>query len=175
MSIQGSVNQLLNIGAVATKYATKAASEKYAAERGAELDKSYQANLAAAKSGYTKSGAVSHSKAAEEARIAAQAATPGAGSKAYWNKGVEAQLKGEYDKKMGNLNKTVEEGVKGLKEAKEKGKQATYNQFGEYKELAPQIINNLSADDRWRVKAEQRIIQRNAFDDFMKSLDKEGK
>ena len=174
-SIQGNINQLLAMGAVATNYATKAASERYAAKRGAEYNASYQANLEAAKKGYTKGGNISQSKAAQEAREAAAAATPGAASKAHWNKGVEAQLKAEYDKKMGKLNETVNKGVESLKAAKAKGKEATLNQFGDYKELAPQIMAGMSADDRWKIKAEQRIIQRNAFDDFMKSLEKEGK
>lgn len=174
-SIQGSINQLLNIGAVATNYATKVASQNYAANRKAELDKSYQANLEAAKTGYTKSGAVSHSKAAEEARAKVAETTPGAGSKAQWNKEAEAQLMADYETRMGKLNKTVEKGVQGLKDAKKQGQEATLKQFGEYKDIAPQLMANMKADDRWKVKAEQRIIQRKAFDKFMESLSKEGK
>lgn len=174
MSIQGSVNQLLGIGAVAANVATKKAAENYAAKRGAELNTSYQANVEAAKAGYTKSGAISNSAAAKEARAKVEATKPGEGSKAYWNKGTEAQLKADYDKKMGELTKTVNKGVADLKKAKEKGKEATLNQFGDYKELAPQILDNMSAGDRWRTLAKQRIIQRNAFNKFRDSLDKKG-
>ena len=174
MSIQGNINQLLGMGASVVHDATKAASKKYAAKRSAEYGESYQANLEAAKTGYTKSGEVSQSKAAQEARAAAQAATPGAGSKAHWNKDVEVQLKAEYDKKMGSLNKTVAEGVKGLKETKTKAKESAMKQFN-YDGVAPEIAEGMRADDRWKVKAEQRIMQRNAFNDFMERLDKEGK
>ena len=174
MSIQGSVNQLLGIGAVAANVATKKAAENYAAKRSAELNTSYQANVEAAKTGYTKSGAVSNSVAAKEARAKVEATKPGAGSKAYWNKETEAQLKSDYEKKMGELTKTVNKGVASLKEAKQKGKEATLNQFGDYKELAPQILNKMSAGDRWRTLAKQRIIQREAFNKFRESLDKKG-
>lgn len=174
MSIQGSVNQLLGIGAVASNVMTKQAAENYAAKRGAEYNTSYQANVDAAKAGYTKSGAISNSAAAKEARAKVEATKPGEGSKAPWNKNVEAQLKADYDKRMGELTKTVNKGVAGLKEAKQKGKEATLNQFGDYKELAPQILDKMSAADRWRTLAKQRIIQRDAFNKFRESLDKKG-
>lgn len=174
MSIQGGINQLLGMGADVTKRVTQAAAEKYAAKRGAELDKSYQANVEAAKTGYTKSGAVSHSKAAEAARAKVEETTPGAGSKAHWNKEAEAQQKAEYDKKMGKLTETVNKGVAGLKETKNKAQESAEAQLT-YTGVTPEQAAAMRADDRWKVKAEQRIMQRNAFADFMKSLEEEGK
>ena len=173
-SIQGSINQLLGLTAAGSAYLTSAAQKSYAAKRGAEYDKAYQAQLDAAKSGYTKTGRVSRSKAAQEARAVAEQSQPGAGSKAPWNKDIEGQLKGQYEKKMAGLGKTVEEGRAKLKEADIKAKEATYQQFGDYSEIAPQILNSMSAQDRWKIKAQQRIMQRDAYNDFLESLEKEG-
>ena len=174
MSIQGSVNQLLGIGAAVAKVGTEQAAQNYAATRGAEYNKAYQAQVDAAKNRYTKSGALSKSKAAVESQAAADAAQPGAASKMPWNKGVEAQLKAQYDTKMADLGKTEAKGVKSLKETAKKAKEATTKQFGDYADLSPKLLQMMSPEDRWKVKAKGKIMQRKAFDDFVESINKRG-
>ena len=169
-SIQGSVNQLLGIAAASTAYLTKGAAAKYAAQRGAEYEKAYQAQLEAAKTGYTKSGAKSRSKAAKEAQAQVEATMPGAGSKAPWNKDVEAQLKAKYDKDVAGLQERTAKGLTKLKEANLKAKQGTYKQFGDYESIAPEILKKLSPSDRWKIQAEQKLKQQQAFNSFIDSL-----
>ena len=169
-SIQGSINQLLGMGAAASAYYTQQAAHKYAAQRGAEYEKSYQAQLEAAKTGYTKSGAKSRSKAAKEAQAQVEATTPGAGSKAPWNKDVEAQLKAKYDKDVDGLQERTAKGLTKLKEANLKAKQGTYKQFGDYEPIAPEILKKLSPSDRWKIQAEQKLKQQQAFNSFIDSL-----
>ena len=160
------------MAAVVSNYAAKSAASKYEASRGAELENSYQAQLGAAKAGYTKSGNISNSKAAQEARAAAEAAQPKPGSKAPWNKATEEKLMSQYNAKVGKLNKTVEQGLEKLKKTKLQGQENMYAQFGDYKNLAPKLLNSMSSEDRWKMKAEQRIMQNDAFNNFLNSLDK---
>ena len=169
-SIQGSINQLLGMAAAGSAYLTKQSAAKYEAKRAAEFDKSYQAQLEAAQRGYTKSGAKSRSKAAEEARAAAEAATPGPASKAPYHKEVEAKLQADYDKKMQGLQERTTKGLSKLKEANLKAKQGTYKQFGEYESIAPQMLAKMEPSDRWKLQAEQKLKQRQAFDSFIQSL-----
>lgn len=173
-SIQGSVNQLLGIGAAVTSMGVKASQANYAATRGAELDKSYQANIEAAKVGTTKSGGVSKSKKALEAQEAVKASAPTDKKVPYWNKGIEESLKTGYDKKMSSLQSTVDKGRSDLSKAAAKGKNATTAQFGDYEDLAGELMSKMSSKDRWKVKAEQRLIQKDAFDKFLSNIDKEG-
>lgn len=173
-SIQGSVNQLLGIGAAVTTMGVKSSQANYAAKRGAEYDKSYQANLEAAKVGTTKSGAVSKSKKAIEAQEAAKAAAPQESKVPYWNKGIEESLKAGYDKKMSGLQSTVDKGRADLAKAAMKGKQETAQQFGGYQDIAGELMSKMSSADRWKVRAQQRLIQKDAFDKFLSNIDKEG-
>ena len=170
MSIQGSINQLLGATAIATNYATKQAAENYAQKRAAEFEASYQANVEAAQKGYTKSGAKSKSKAAQEAQAKVAATQPGEGSKAPWNRKAEEQLGEIYTQKMKGLQDRTQAGVKKLKETKAKSEQDMYKQFGEYQELAPQIIGKLPAEDRWKLQAEAKLKQQQAFDNFLETI-----
>ena len=169
-SIQGSINQLLGMAAAGSAYLTSKSTAKYEAKRAAEFDKAYEAQLEAAQKGYTKSGAKSRSKAAEEAKAAAEAATPGQASKVPWNKGTEAKLKAEYDKKMQGLQERTSKGLTKLTEANLKAKEGTYKQFGDYESIAPQILSKLEPSDRWKIQAEQKLKQKQAFDSFINSL-----
>ena len=174
MSIQGSVNQLLGLGAAVAKVGTEQAAQSYAAQRGAQFDKAYQAQVEAARNRYTKSGALSKSKAAKESAAAAQAALPGEGSKAHWNKGVEAQLQAQYDKKMAALGKTEAKGVENLRKTAKEAKESTKEQFGDYADISPKLLQMMSPEDRWKIKAEGKIMQKNAFDKFVESINKRG-
>ena len=174
MSIQGSVNQLLGIGAAVASYGTKVASEAYAQKRGAEYQNAYQAQKEAIASKYTKSGALSKSKKAQETALKAQQAQPGAGSKAPWNKGVEAKLKAEFDTKMQDLSKAEAKGLKQLKDTTAKAKEQTAKQFGNLQELSPKLLSMMSAEDRWKIKATEKIMQKDAYQKFMDSIMKQG-
>ena len=169
-TFQSSVNRLLGEAAVATNYLTRQATANYAAQRGAEYEKSYQANLEAATKGYTKTGAVSRSKAAKEAAAAAEQAQPGPASKMPFLKGTEEALKADYDKKMGRLNKTVEEGRAKLKATNKQGKEDLLKSFGEYQELAPQLLAKMPPEERWKLQAEQRIKQKKAYENFIDTI-----
>ena len=169
-SIQGSINQLLGIGAAGAAYLTSRSASKYAEQRKAEYDKAYKAQLEAAQKGYTKSGAKSRSKAAKEAQAQVELTTPGQASKLPWNKGTEAKLKAEYDKKMQGLQERTSQGLTKLKEANLKAKEGTYKQFGDYESIAPQILSKLEPSDRWKIQAEQKLKQKQAFDSFINSL-----
>ena len=168
--IQGSINQLLGMAAAGSAYLTKQAAAKYEAQRSAEYDKSYQAQLEAAQKGYTKSGAKSKSKDAISAREAAELATPGAGSKAPWNKETEKRLSAEYNDKIKGLQERTAKGLSKLQEANREAKAGTYKQFGDYESIAPQMLKKMDAKDRWKIQAQQKIEQRKAFDDFVNSL-----
>lgn len=170
MSIQGSINQLLGTTAIATGYITKQAAANYAQKRAAEYEASYKANLEAAQKGYTKSGAKSRSKAAQEAQAKVEATKPGEGSKAPWNKKAEQELGEIYSEKMKKLQDRTQAGVKKLKATKAKSEQDMYKQFGEYQELAPQLIGKLPAEDRWKLQAEAKLKQQQAFDNFLESI-----
>ena len=169
-SIQGSINQLLGMGAAASAYYTQQAAAKYAAQRGAEYEKSYQAQLEAAKTGYTKSGAKSRSKAAKEAQAQVEVTMPGEGSKAPWNKATEEKLKAQHEAKVAGLQERTAKGLTKLKEANLKAKQGTYKQFGDYESIAPEILKKLSPSDRWKIQAEQKLKQQQAFNSFIDSL-----
>ena len=169
-SIQGSVNQLLGMAAAGTAYLTKNAATSYEAKRAAEFDKAYQAQLEAAQKGYTKSGAKSRSKAAKEAQAKAEALTPGQGSTAQWNKETEAKLQADYDKKTKGLQERTAKGLSKLKEANLKAKKGTYEQFGDYESLAPKLLAKMEPSDRWKIQAEQKLKQKQAFDNFIQSL-----
>ena len=173
-TFQSNINRLLGETAVATNYLVKQATANYAAQRGAEYDKSYQANLEAATKGYTKTGAVSRSKAAKEAAAAAEQAQPGPGPKMPFLKGTDEALKAEYDKKMGKLNKTVEEGRAKLKAQKKQGKEDLAKAFGQYQEIAPQLLSKLPPEERWKLQAEQRIKQKKAYENFIDTIKKGG-
>ena len=172
MSIQGSVNQLLGITAAASAYGVKRSQEAFAASRSAEYNKAYQANLEAVKNKYTKSGKLSKSAAAKETAEAAKLATPGPAPKAPWKKGIEEQLAGDYEAKMGKLGKKEYAGVKKLKETAIKGKEATSKQFGEYKELTPKILASMSPEERWKARATEKLMQKEAYESFLDSLNK---
>ena len=169
-TFQSGINRLLGTTAVATNYLTKQSAENYMAKRGAEYDKAYEAQVNAAQKGYTKSGNKSRSKAALEAKQKAEAAQPGEGSKLPWLKGGEAQLKGEYEEKMKGLESRTKEGVSKLKATAAKGKQDMYKQFGDYQELAPQIMAKLPPEERWKIQAEAKLKQQQAFDNFLKQV-----
>lgn len=169
-TFQSGVNRLLATAAVATDRAVQVSTNQYAAQRGAEYNKAYEAQVEAAQKSYTKSGAKSRSKAAKEAQAAAEAAQPGAGSKLPWLKGTEESLKGEYESKVKKLYERTAEGVKKLKATKEKGKQDLYKQFGDYQELAPQLLKQMPAEERWKLQAEAKLKQQQAFDNFLKSI-----
>ena len=169
-SIQGSVNQLLGITAAASSYLTKQSAAKYEARRGAELDKAYQAQLEAAQKGYTKSGAKSRSKAAKEAQAQVEATTPGEASKLPWHKDVEAKLQADYGQKVKGLQERTAKGLSKLKEANLKAKKGTYEQFGDYESLAPSLLAKMEPSDRWKIQAEQKLKQKQAFDNFIQSL-----
>ena len=169
-TFQGSINQLLGIGAVATGYLTKQAAGAYSAKRAAEYNKSYQANVEAAATGYTKSGNKSKSKAAIEAQQEAEAATPGAAPKLPFLKKEDAALRADYEAKMQGLQKRTAEGVAKLKATKAQGKQEIFKQFGEYQELAPQIMAKLPPEERWKIQAQAKIKQQQAFDNFIKEV-----
>ena len=77
-TFQSGVNRLLNTTAVATGAVVKYTTDKYTAERGAQYNKAYEAQVEAAQKSYTKSGAKSKSNAAKEAQAAAEAAAAGA-------------------------------------------------------------------------------------------------
>ena len=174
MSIQGSVNQLLGIGATVAAVGTKRAAEAYAQKRGAEYQNAYQAQKEAIASKYSKSGALSKSKKAQETALKAQQAQPGAGSKAPWNKATEAKLKANYEADMKNLSKAEAEGVAKLKNTTAKAKAATAKQFGEYQELSPKLLSMMSAEDRWKIKATEKIMQKDAYQNFMDTILKQG-
>lgn len=174
MSIQGSVNQLLGIGAAVAAYGTKQAADKYAQTRGAEYQKAYQANVEATKAKYTKSGALSKSKKAQETALAAQQAQPGPASKAYWNKATESKLASDYEVKMGKLGKVEAEEVAKLKEATAQGKQATAKAFGQYESIAPSLLAKMSPEERWKTKATERLMQKDAFNNFLEKITKQG-
>ena len=169
-TFQGSINQLLGIGAVATGYMTKQAQANYLQKRGAEYNKAYEAQVEAAAKGYTKSGAKSKSKDAISAREAAELATPGTGSKAPWNKETEKKLSAEYNDKIKGLQERTAKGLSKLQEANREAKAGTYKQFGDYESIAPQMLKKMDAKDRWKIQAQQKIEQRKAFDDFVNSL-----
>ena len=71
---------------------------------------------------------------------------------------------------MQGLQDRTQAGVKKLKETKAKGQQDIYKQFGEYQELAPQIMGKLPAEDRWKLQAEAKLNQQKAFDNFLESI-----
>ena len=169
-TFQGSINQLLGIGAVATGYMTKQAQANYLQKRGAEYNKAYEAQVEAAAKGYTKSGAKSKSKGALEAQQQAEAAQPGAGTKLPFLKGAEEALKADYEAKMKGLQKRTSEGVEKLKAQKAKSKEDTFKQFGDYQELAPQIMAKLPPEERWKLQAQAKIKQQQAFDNFVKTV-----
>ena len=169
-TFQSGVNRLLNTTAVATGAVVKHTTDRYMAERGAQYNKAYEAQVEAAQKSYTKSGAKSRSKGAKEAQAAAEAAQPGKGSKLPWLKGPEEALKAEYESKVKKLNERTAEGVKKLKGVKEQSKQDMYKQFGDYQEIAPQIMAQMAPEDRWKIQAEAKLQQKQAFDNFLKSI-----
>ncbi len=169
-TFQGSINQLLGMGAVATGYLTNKAAAAYSAKRGAEYAKSFEAQQEAAAKSYTKSGNKSQSKAALEAQQKAQEATPGAGPKLPFLKKEDAALRADYEAKMKGLEKRTSEGVAKLKATKAQSKQDMFKQFGDYQELAPQIMAKLPPEERWKIQAEAKIKQQKAFDDFQKKI-----
>ena len=169
-TFQSGVNRLLNTTAIATGAIVKYTTDKYAAERGAQYNKAYEAQVEAAQKSYTKSGAKSKSNAAKEAQAAAEAAQPGAGSKLPWLKGTEEALKGDYENKVKKLNERTAEGVKKLKETKAKGMQDVYKQFGDYQELAPQLLAKMPPEERWKLQADAKLKQQQAFDNFLKKV-----
>lgn len=169
-TFQSGINRLLGTAAVATGYLTKTATENYVAKRGAEYNKSYEAQVEAAQKGYTKSGNISKSKAAEEAKQKAAEAAPGEASKIPFLKKADEALKVGYEEKIKGLNKRTQEGVAKLKASAAKNKQDMYKQFGDYQELAPQIMAKLPPEERWKIQAESKIKQQQAFDNFLKTV-----
>lgn len=169
-TFQGSINQLLGMGAVASQYLTKQATTNYMQKRGAEYNRSYEAQVEAAATGYTKSGAKSKSKAALEAQQAAAEATPGASPKLPFLKKADDVLRADYEAKMKGLEKRTSEGVAKLKAQKAQGNEDLYKQFGEYQELAPQIMAKLPPEERWKIQAQAKIKQQQAFDNFIKQV-----
>ena len=169
-AFQSSINRLLGATAVATGYLTKQATANYAANRGAEYNKAYEAQLEAAQKSYTKTGRVSSSKAAKEARAAAEQAQPGEGPKMPFLKKADEALKAEYDAKMSKLNKTVEEGRAKLKATNKKGKEDLIKSFGEYQELAPQLLAQMPPEERWKLQAQARIKQKEAYAKFLDTI-----
>ena len=169
-TFQGSINQLLGMGAVATGYLTKQAASAYSAKRGAEYAKAYDAQAEAAAKSYTKSGNKSKSKGAIEAQQLAQEATPGAAPKLPFLKKEDAALRADYEAKMKGLEKRTAEGVANLKATKKQSKQDMYKQFGDYQELAPQIMAKLPPEERWKIQAQAKIKQQQAFDNFQKKV-----
>ena len=166
-TFQSGVNRLLNTTAIATGAMVKYGTEQYAAKRGAEYNKAYEAQVEVAQKSYTKSGAKSRSKAAQEAQAAAEAAQPGKASKLPFLKQTEEALASDYQKKVSGLQQRTAEGVKKLKETKKQSKQDIYKQFGEYQELAPQLLAQMPAEERWQLQAEAKLTQQKAFDDFI--------
>ena len=169
-TFQGSINQLLGMGAVATGYLTKQAASAYSAKRGAEYTNAYNASVEAAAKSYTKSGNKSQSKAALEAQAKAQEAAPGAGPKLPFLKKEDAALRAKYEADMKGLEKRTSEGVAKLKATKAQSKQDMYKQFGDYQELAPQIMAKLPAEERWKIQAQAKIKQKKAFDNFLDKI-----
>ena len=169
-TFQSGINKLLNTTAVATAAGVKYSTDQYMATRGAEYNKAYEAQVEAAQKSYTKSGAKSKSKAAKEAQIAAQEAQPGEASKLPWLKKPEEAMRSEYESKVKKKNEKTSEGVKKLKETAAKSKQDVYKQFGDYQELAPQLLAQMPPEERWKIQATAKIQQQQAFDNFIKSI-----
>ena len=174
MSIQGSVNQLLGIGATVAAVGTKAAAANYAQKRGAEYQNALQAQREAIAAKYTKSGALSRSRNAQETALRAQQAQPGPASKAPWNKGVEAQLRANYEGEMQALAEAEKSGVKKLRETTAKAKANTAKQFGDYQELTPKLLSMMSPEDRWKIQATEKLMQKDAYQNFIDTILKQG-
>ena len=169
-TFQSGINRLLNTTAVATGAIVKHTTDKYTAERSAEYNKAYEAQVEAAQKSYTKSGAKSRSKAAKEAQAAAQAAQPGKGSSLPWLKDTEKALASDYETKMSKLQQRTAEGVKKLKDTKKQSEADLYKQFGDYQDIAPQLLAKMPAEDRWQLQAEAKIAQQKAFDNFLNTV-----
>lgn len=170
MSIQESVNQLLGITAIATKMSVGASQAKYAEQRGEEYNKAYQAQLEATKAKYTKSGALSKSKEAKLTAQAAEAAQPGPASKLPWNKETEKKLAEEQATKLKGLKETEAKGVKNLKETTQKAKDITAKQFGQYEPISQQLLSKMSPEDRWKVRAQEKLMQKEAYAKFLEDI-----
>lgn len=169
-TFQSGVNRLLNTAAVATGAIVKHTTDQYKMERGAEYNKAYNAQVEAAQKGYTKSGNKSKSKEAVEARFQARVNEPGEASKLPWLKKTEEALASDYENKMKGLQERTAEGVKKLKETAKKSKEDVYKQFGEYQELAPQLLAQMPAEERWKLQAQAKIAQQKAFDNFLDTV-----
>lgn len=174
MSIQGSVNQLLGITAAAAKLGTDMAAKSYAEKRQADYQTSFEAQKNAIAAKYTKSGALSKSQKAKETALAAEQAQPGKGSKAPWNKATEKKLAADYEAKMQGLQAAEKKGVAELKNKTAQAKEYTAKQFGDYKELSPKFLSMMSPEDRWKIKANEKLMQKDAFNKFVDTISKQG-